>query len=144
MISSQSCQIISMGIFSKAYEWGLGKRDYNLRMPDEMVNTLKYNWVAIGPGQMTSILARVSITLSLIHLFGVHKWFKMFLIIITSLQTVVGIVMICLTYTQVRPVEGLWEVFRTDLWKMDPRVFLYTGYLGQCNISLSLCLHCSH
>lgn len=88
---------------------------------------------------MTSILARISIAITLISIFGIHKWFKWFLIIATSAQTAFGIVMLVLSYSQARPIEGLWNVFLPDVWRLDTAIFINIGYTTQCKLYTLLC-----
>jgi hypothetical protein len=104
----------------------------DLEIPDQLVNVLKWNWIASLPGMLVSILARISIAIMLVRLFGVHKWFKMFLIIFTTLQTVVCTAIIPLTWLQATPIEGLWNVFLPNVTRWDTRITLYAAYLGQC------------
>ncbi|KJZ71731.1 hypothetical protein HIM_08873 [Hirsutella minnesotensis 3608] len=132
MLAAMIFQVVGQCLLTVSYHYGLGKQQRNLHLPDEMVTMLKWCWIGIGPGQATSALARISITISLVFLFGVHKWFKWFLIILTTLQTVIGVAMIPITYTQVIPIDGLWNVFRLDVQHRDPRIFIYGGYVGQC------------
>lgn len=102
-----------------------------------MVDIMKWGWIAMGPGQVTSVAARVSIAISLVSLFGVHAWFKWFLIVLTSVATSLGIIMIVLSYTQARPVEAIWNVFMTGpgVYRLDTRVFLYFGYITQSQLA---------
>lgn len=86
---------------------------------------------------VVSILARVSIAVLLVRLFGVHAWFKWFTIGLTTIQTVVCGVIIPLTWVQVQPVEGLWDIYRTDVKRWDPKIVQYVMYVGQCEFSLS-------
>lgn len=113
-------------------KYGLGKHDKDL-WPWELVQILKWNWIALPGAVVTSTLARVSVTILLIRLFGkVYPWFKWFLIIITLIQVVSGIVLIPITFLQATPTEALWNIFLTNATHWDPRVWLYTAYFTQC------------
>ncbi|RYP66870.1 hypothetical protein DL769_005902 [Monosporascus sp. CRB-8-3] len=125
------CQVVGECLFTVSYHHGFGKHDYSLQRPDQYVEVMKWAWIAMGPGQLTSILARISITISLIGLFGVHRWLKFYLIVLTSIQSVLGVLMIFLSYTQARPIEGLWNVFLPGVWRLNPQVFINVGYLTQ-------------
>lgn len=125
--------MVCEALFALSFHHGFGKHDYSIRKPDQFVEIMKWAWIAQGFGQVTSVLARISITISLVNLFGVHRWFKWFLIVLTAVQTCLGVVMLVLSYAQVRPIEGLWNVFLppTEVWRLDTNVFIYTGYLTQ-------------
>jgi hypothetical protein len=113
-------------------KYGLGKHDRDL-WPWELVQILKWNWIALPGAVITSMLARISVTILLIRLFGVvYSWFKWFLIAITMIQVIGGIVLIPITFLQATPTEALWNIFMTDAKLWDPRVWLYTAYFVQC------------
>ncbi|KJZ74376.1 hypothetical protein HIM_06186 [Hirsutella minnesotensis 3608] len=131
MLIATIFQVLGQSFLTVSYHYGFGKPSHSLQMPDQLTIMLKWNWVGIGPGQATSILARISITISLVFLFGVHKWLKWFLIIFAAIQTIVGIVEIVITYTQVVPVYGLWDIFNPNVTYRDPTAFINVGYLCQ-------------
>lgn len=115
-----------------SYKYGLGKHDQDLVLPDQMVDILKWIWIASPAGMMVTVLARISIAILLVRLFGVRTWFKRFLISFTALQSLVCTIIPILTFVQVDPVEGLWNVFDPSVKHWDPRIVLYLEYLGQC------------
>jgi hypothetical protein len=115
----------------------MGKHDHSL-YPNEMLNILRNNWAGVPGGTLVSMLARVSITILLIRLFEVYTWFKWFLIFFTSVQCVLGIVFIPVTYIQVKPVEALWDFTILDAERWDPRIWLYMAYAFQCECLLAL------
>lgn len=123
-------------MWTVSYHYGMGKHDQDLEQPTQFVNVLKWMWLASGPGMVISIIARISIAILLVRLFGVHTWFKWFTIGLTALQTIVCVMIIPFTYCQVQPVEGLWNVYRTDLMKWDPLIMQYFMYVGQCELTL--------
>lgn len=133
----QLFQIAGSCLLTIAFHYGLGKHDASIQKPDQMVNFLKWNWIGVGPGQVTSILARISITISLVQLFGIHTWFKWFLIIVTSVQSIMGVAILVMGYLQVDPIEGLWNVFLvTARRRFDSKIYSYMGYAGQCELEL--------
>ena len=69
-------------------------------MPDQLIEVLKWSWVAMSPGILVSILARISITILLIRLFGVHTWFKWFLIILTTIQVIISTAVFVVSWAQ--------------------------------------------
>jgi hypothetical protein len=132
-----TCQALT----TVSFAYGLGKHDLSLRQPGEMINVLKWNWIASTPGMLVSILARISIAILLIRLFGIHVWLKWYLIIFTGLQTLVGGLIIPFTWVQDDPVSGLWNIYDPTVKHWDPRIVLYMEYLGQCECSPLLTSH---
>lgn len=126
-------QVVCECLFALSFKHGFGKHDYSIQKPDQFVEIMKWAWIAQGFGQVTSIVARLSITISLITLFGVHRWFKWFLIVLTTVQTMLGTAMLVLSYAQVRPLEALWNVFMdpAKVWRLDTKYFINLGYLTQ-------------
>ncbi|KAK3329997.1 hypothetical protein B0H66DRAFT_611191 [Apodospora peruviana] len=130
-------QIANQVLITISYSHGLGKHDVDLQMPDQFVAVLKYNWLAVAPGMVVSILARISITILLLRLFGVHTWFRMFVYVLTSIQVTLGVVLFVCTWIQVKPIEGLWNVFLPGVERWDPRIVLYMMYLGQSSYTFA-------
>ncbi|KAK8108238.1 uncharacterized protein PG998_010251 [Apiospora kogelbergensis] len=95
-----------------------------------MMSVLKWMWLANTPGLLVSITARVSIAVLLIRLFGIHRWLKWYLIIFTSLCTILTIVIITCTYLQSTPVSGNWNPTEPAK-KWDPIIYISLGYLAQ-------------
>ncbi|KAJ8062111.1 hypothetical protein OCU04_008672 [Sclerotinia nivalis] len=137
MLASVILQVANQALITVSFAYGLGKHDMSLRQPDEMVNVLKWNWIASAPGMLVSILARISIAILLIRLFGVHLWLKWYLIIFTALQTLVGGLIIPFTWVQDDPVSGLWNIYDPTVKHWDPRIVLYMEYLGQSMYTFS-------
>ncbi|KAM7191677.1 hypothetical protein V8F33_008773 [Rhypophila sp. PSN 637] len=131
MFTAMLFQFVSQVLITISYRHGLGKHDHDLVWPDQMIQVLKWNWIATAPGMFASILARISITILLLRLFGVHRWFRWLVYILTTLQIIGGLLAFIVTWVQVRPVEGLWNVFRQDVVRIDPRIGLYSYYFGQ-------------
>lgn len=105
-------QIASQACITEAYRWGLGEHDRYLMMDPAMpwINMLKWIYISTVPGVCASIVARISITLLLISLFGSKLWFKWWMISVTSLVAVLGTLSVVFTWAQASPVEGLWNV----------------------------------
>ncbi|KAF2789983.1 hypothetical protein K505DRAFT_420135 [Melanomma pulvis-pyrius CBS 109.77] len=137
MLIATTIRIAFQCTITYSLKYGMGKHDRDL-WPWELVQILKWNWIALPGAVVTSTLARVSVTILLIRLFGlVHKWFKWFLIIMTVVQVVGGIVLIPITFLQAQPTEALWNVFYPNATTWDPRVWLYTAYFVQSVNSFS-------
>lgn len=97
-----------------------------------MINVLKWTWISLVPGVLVATTARISISLLLIRLFGVHEWFKWFLICFTSLQTVAGLVIIPVTWAQTTPVSGLWDVYNPNVVSWNPAIAKDVDIIAQC------------
>ncbi|KAK0712208.1 hypothetical protein B0T21DRAFT_454743 [Apiosordaria backusii] len=131
MFIAMLLQIVNQTFISISYSHGLGKHDADLQWPDQLVEVLKWNWIATAPGMFVSILARLSITILLLRLFGIHQWFKWFVYVLTTLQVIGGILCFVVTWVQVRPIEALWNVFLPNAERIDPNIVLYSYYFGQ-------------
>jgi hypothetical protein len=79
----------------------------------------------------------ISVTILLIRLFGkVYRWFMWFLIVITAIQIISGMVLIPITFLQATPRRALYDIFMINAHRWDPRVWAYTAYFFQCQFKL--------
>ncbi|KID94232.1 integral membrane protein, partial [Metarhizium majus ARSEF 297] len=130
MFAAIACNIVSQSFVTIAYHHGLGKHDASLR-PDQVVNVLKWMWLANTPGLIVSILARISIAVLLVRLFGgVHKWLKWFVIVVTGLCTILTVIILPCTYLQSTPVSGNWDPF-TPAEHWNPKIYISLAYFCQ-------------
>jgi hypothetical protein len=106
----------------------------NLTFDPQLIHILKWNWISTTPAILVSILARISVTILLIRVFGNKAWLKWFLIIFTAIQSIVATLVIIFVWVQVSPVEGLWNPF-LPARRWDPRIQQTSTYLGQCKYS---------
>lgn len=131
--NTRSWQVFNIAFtacLTEAYRWGLGKHDRDMTY-QQLVNTGKWVWISTSPGICASITARISVAILLVRIFGSKTWLKWFLITITILQSVANAALMVLIWFQVRPVQGLWDVFAAT-WRLDPRVQIYLGYVASC------------
>ncbi|CAG8953373.1 hypothetical protein HYFRA_00010118 [Hymenoscyphus fraxineus] len=130
-------QIVNQACIVQAYRWGLGAHDINLMYDSEgkfipsmpWTNILKWQYISVVPGVLTSITARISVTLLLITLFGTKRWLKWFLTVATICVAIVGSVSVIITWVQVSPVEGLWNpLLPARRW--SPNIQTYVVYVS--------------
>ncbi|KAI1470987.1 uncharacterized protein F4812DRAFT_455098 [Daldinia caldariorum] len=101
-------QVLFMGFVTEALRWGGGMKDEDLT-EEQHRYIIKWFWISTTPAILVSIVARISAAMLLIRIFGSREWFKWFLIIFTALQTIAGAMTIITTWTQIQPVEALWN-----------------------------------
>ncbi|GAW10671.1 hypothetical protein ANO14919_000050 [Xylariales sp. No.14919] len=112
-----------------AYSWGLGAHDRDLTF-NELVNVLKWVWISVLPGTVSTLIARISIAILLLRLFGTKIWFRRFILLYTPVQTIVAVGFIVIVWTQVSPIEGLWNPL-VEARRWDPRIQQYVAYFAQ-------------
>ena len=97
-----------------------------------MIAVLKWMWLANTPGLLVSITARLSIAVLLVRLFGVtHEWLKWFLIIVTTICTILTITIVPCTYLQTTPVSANWDPFiPAKRWYKD--IYIDLAFTCQC------------
>ncbi|KAK7917920.1 hypothetical protein PG985_009794 [Apiospora marii] len=138
MLAATACVVANEALITVAYTYGMGKHDMDIEQPHDMVQILKWIWVSVAPGMLVSILARISITLLLVRLFGrVYKVFKWSIIALTTFSVLFCSLLIPFTYVQVTPAKGLWEIYDPPVSKWDPNIVLYMEYIGQSLYTLS-------
>ncbi|KAI0173704.1 integral membrane protein [Hypoxylon sp. FL1284] len=129
MGAALACDIVSQTFVTLGYHYGLGKHDAALT-PNEMINILKWMWLANTPGLLVSILARISIAILLVRLFGIHTWLKWFIIVVTAICTILTVVILPCTYLQSTPVSGNWDP-STPAKHWDPRIYIDIAFFSQ-------------
>ncbi|KAF2280230.1 uncharacterized protein EI97DRAFT_455140 [Westerdykella ornata] len=135
MVLAGILQVAFQACITVGYTHGLGKRDQNLTI-NQLIEILKWMWISSTPAILTSTVARVSIAVLLMRLFGMHRWLRYFLISFTTLQTICGILIILFVWLQVDPVEGLWNpTIPARRW--DPDIQRITAIVGQSLFTFS-------
>ncbi|KAI1150243.1 hypothetical protein F4825DRAFT_427397 [Nemania diffusa] len=105
--------------------------------PGDITQALKFNYAAIPTTIVVSILARLSITILLIRLFGVHLWFKRFMIAQFVVVCLLSFPFIGLTFAQKTPVQALWDMNIMVTKKLDPKIWLYWAIFTQTSYTIS-------
>lgn len=100
-------------------------RPSNTLTIEQNYNINKWSWIFAPPGFLVSIIARVSIAILLVRIFGTKRWFRYYMIHFTVVQTIVGIVSIIFLVAQCKPYEGLWN-----------KAVRYSVLLGQENLPI--------
>ncbi|KAH7304430.1 hypothetical protein B0I35DRAFT_484476 [Stachybotrys elegans] len=80
-------QIVYQVFFTLMFRAGAGRTFFNT-LPEQRIEINKWTWIAITPGFLNLMLARISIAIMLVCIFGTKAWFKWFAIGLTSLHTV--------------------------------------------------------
>ncbi|EGE01167.1 hypothetical protein TEQG_00218 [Trichophyton equinum CBS 127.97] len=121
---------VSQSFVTVGFTYGLGKHDANLQ-PYQIINILKWMWLANTPGLLVAITARLSIAMLLVRLFGkVHKWLKWFLVVVSGLCTVLTAIIIPCTFLQTTPVSGNWNPFQPSK-RWNPMIYISLAFLTQ-------------
>ncbi|KAI2777728.1 hypothetical protein F4815DRAFT_480482 [Daldinia loculata] len=139
MLVATVIQIACQGCITMAFAWGLGKHDADLSFDPDLVHVLKWIWISTTPGIIVAVLARISISILLIRIFGGpggKRWLRWYLLGFTAFQTVVLTVVEIIIWVQVRPAEALWNpLLKAERW--DPRIEQYAVYFGQSLFTFS-------
>lgn len=101
--------------------------------PEDGVQALKYNYVALPFQVAVSVFARLSITILSVRLFGVHKWFRQSVITLFCIIALLSIAFIPMTFSQVTPVQSLWDPSIIDKHqRLDPDSWMKYAAFTQC------------
>jgi hypothetical protein len=143
MLLALVIQIIFQAIYTVLVGWG-GSLPFDRITPVQRRQTSKWGWISAAPSIMTSCIARISIAILLVRIFGVQRWLKRYLIGFTSILTVMSILSIIFLAAQCRPWSGLWDRKMTAR-RWNPYIYAYTGLATQCKFDPPLirCLYLS-
>ena len=86
----------------------------------DLIQAVKYAWIAQMPIVLALTVARISIAAFLLRLFAANKWLKWFLIVMTIVNTIFAILPLIMIFTQCTPVEALWDPPVGQCW--DPKI----------------------
>ncbi|KAI1809186.1 hypothetical protein GGS20DRAFT_338671 [Poronia punctata] len=136
MLAAMSVQIFYQSGLTVMCKWGSGKALQNL-YPEQLIMIRKWSWIIAPAVYVISILARISIALLLVQIFGVKRWFKNYLIYYTGFQTVVGVTVFIFTVAQSQPYEVYWNPTLPGGRHWDRRIYNYTAviYILLCAVS---------
>ncbi|EGD95986.1 hypothetical protein TESG_03447 [Trichophyton tonsurans CBS 112818] len=130
---------VSQSFMTVGFTYGLGNHDANLQ-PYQIINILKWMWLANTPGLLVAITARLSIAMLLVRLFGkVHKWLKWFLVVVSGLCTVLTAIIIPCTFLQTTPVSGNWNPFQPSK-RWNPMIYISLAFLTQSFVIIMGCV----
>ncbi|KAI5920287.1 hypothetical protein F4810DRAFT_683383 [Camillea tinctor] len=110
--------------------WGSGSPTETLTEL-QLYNINKFGWVFAPFTHPASFLARISIAILLVQIFGTKIWFKRYLIIFTTFQTLLGITTFALNLSLARPYAALWDTSITNAQFLNPLAYQWTAVILQ-------------
>jgi len=130
MLLALVIQIIFQAMYTVLVGWG-GSLSFDRITPLQRRQTSKWGWISATPSIMTSCIARISIAILLVRIFSIRRWLKWYLIVFTSLLTVMSILSIIFLTAQCTPWSGLWDrTIPAKRW--NPLIYAYTALATQC------------
>ncbi|RYO85357.1 hypothetical protein DL764_009183 [Monosporascus ibericus] len=131
MLVAVVLQVFYLGFIHAACAWGLGKPAPALMADlNSFIVVQKWSWVSTTFATLVSVLARISIALLFVRIFGAKLWLKYFFTICTTLITLNGVLTIVFSWVAVRPVQAIWNPL-IDSNRWDPRISGYTAFVLQ-------------
>ncbi|GAP86886.1 putative integral membrane protein [Rosellinia necatrix] len=129
MLLALVLQLVYQSFFTILCSWGNGL-PYDTLSPEQRMNSSKWGYISAFPSILISAIARISITILLVRIFGVRKWFRYYFYGITSLLTLVAALSIAFLAAQSSPWQGLWMPM-LPARRLDPRIYSYTALASQ-------------
>lgn len=90
------------------------------------------------PSILSSATARISITVLLVRIFAPKHAMKWFLIAVTTLSVAAVVAQILTVWTQMTPVEGLWNPLAGATLRFSPNVAMVEGNIIGGKLSPSI------
>jgi hypothetical protein len=132
MLLALVLQVVYQAEFTVLVSWGEGL-PYDRLTAVQKITKSKWGYISAIPSILTSCIARISIAILLVRIFGVRRWIKWYLIIFTSLETILSILSIIFLVAQCTPWSGLWDhTIKAKCW--DPFIYAYTALATQCKL----------
>ncbi|KAK0732949.1 hypothetical protein B0T26DRAFT_632953 [Lasiosphaeria miniovina] len=137
MLAALALQITYQAFITLACNWGMGKDFINMTL-EEFMQSQKWEFFAITPAQLVSLVARISIVILLARIFGTTRvWFKWFLFGFMALQVVVGVLGLVFSWVSKFPIETHWNPMIVPTSQMDERINQYTSLALQFLFAIS-------
>lgn len=134
MLPALVFQIAYSGLITKACKEGLGMTYDNMTL-EQFQGALKWTFISQPFSHTVSILARISITVSLVSIFGESKpWFRWFGIVYTFNLSAFGIMSIVLPLFGIRPIAGNWDPTIQVTHIIEPNVQEHIAEVLQCKL----------
>jgi hypothetical protein len=128
MLVAMILQCFYLAFIHVSCTWGLGRPMQVMMMQlDKLSMVQKWSWISTTFGTSVSVLARISIAILLIRIFGTKIWLKWFLIVFTTLTALNGVLAIIFSWADTKPVQAIWEL-TTPSERWDPRISGYTAF----------------
>lgn len=135
MLLALCIHVIYEAFLTEAIHWGMGKDFENMTL-EEFVQSQKWQFYSITPSQTVSVVARISIVILLVRIFGITRvWFKWFLYSLTVLQAIMGFLGILFIWIETTPVESHWDPTLPKDRHIDQRANQYTSLGLQCKFT---------
>lgn len=126
-------QIIFQVFLTLTCASGLGHPLELVSIPD-LVNLTKWAWFTTPGSILASTIARISIAICFVQIFGGRKWYKWMMIVFTSWLVIVGLLNFIFVWCQARPVEALWDFRVPATFRMEqlPQKIITCVLTGKC------------
>ncbi|KAK5630922.1 hypothetical protein RRF57_006637 [Xylaria bambusicola] len=135
MLMALGIQIVFQAFFHEITAWG-GGLAFDRLDPLQKQQVSKWGWISGIPSILVSCIARISITILLVRIFGVRRWLKWYLILFTSFLSVLSLLSIIFLVAQCVPWYGLWDpTVKAKRW--NPYIYPYTAIATQFLYALS-------
>lgn len=100
--------------------------------PQDGFAALKYRRIALPFQVSVSVIARLSITILLLRLFGVHRWFKLAVVAQFCIVAMLSVAFIPMAFSEVKPIQALWDPSLTVRERWDPNIWVAYAAATQC------------
>ncbi|KAI0536736.1 hypothetical protein GGR58DRAFT_379659 [Xylaria digitata] len=135
MLLALVLQIVYQAFFHIIISWG-GGLAFDRLTPVQRMNVSKWGWISAIPSILVSCIARVSITILLVRIFGVRRWLKWYLICFTSVLTTLSVLSIIFLAAQCSPWYALWNA-ALPARRWNPFIYAYTALAAQFLYAIS-------
>ncbi|KAK5635873.1 hypothetical protein RRF57_011585 [Xylaria bambusicola] len=109
MLIAAVFQVVFQAFVTAACDAGLGN-PLSVLKPEDILTTNRWSWISTPFSNVVSVVARISITILLVRIFGsTRRWYKWSMIALTGIVAVLGVTNIILIWAMCSPPEALWD-----------------------------------
>ncbi|GAW22511.1 hypothetical protein ANO14919_120480 [Xylariales sp. No.14919] len=137
MLIATVFQIVFQAFVTAACDAGLGNPLVTLK-PEDILTTNKWSWISTPFSNVVSVVARISITILLVRIFGsTRRWYRWSMIALTGIVAVLGVTNVILIWAMCRPPESLWDKSIVGFRCLDSHIQRYLTLVLQVFFALS-------
>lgn len=102
---------------------------------DEYISLTMWGWCTTAPNILANAIARISIAMVLVQIFGIHRWFKVLMISFTGLLAFMSFSNFLFLFFQASPFPAIWDFRILAQWRLPqrPHISMIFTQISRCN-----------
>jgi hypothetical protein len=130
--------ILAATFLTLASAVGIGYQMFTMTI-DQIIEMTFWAWWTVPCSILSNVIARISITIVLVQIFGVRIWFKRLIITFTSVMSILGLANFVFIFFQVSPLEASWNLRVQPNWRLSTYPHSVLMFIQLCKSNILSC-----